>query len=56
MSDCNLDSVNMCCWTHGVDIDEGDYVEGYCSEGWFEAENECGDDDMYYPDEQEQPK
>ena len=54
MSYCNLDAVNMYCWTHGVDIDEADYAEGYCSTGWWEHENEEdredseGDDDWRY--------
>jgi len=37
----------MCCWTHGVDIDEADYIEGVCSVGELEEdyeENEFEDD------------
>ena len=56
MSDCNLDGVNMCCWTHGVDIDSADYAEGYCSEGWWQRVNEDDRDDDDYQDEPEASK
>lgn len=41
MGDCNLDDINMCCWTHHCDIDSADYAEGYCAQGWWEHENEA---------------
>lgn len=46
---CNLDLINMCCWTHGVDIDEADYHEGCCIEGYLEEEEEQ-EEDFYYED------
>lgn len=48
---CSLDAVNMCCWTHGTDITEADYVEGYCELGWALAEDE-DDDEEYYLEEE----
>lgn len=44
MSGCNLDGINMYCWTHGRDIDEADYVEGVCGIGAFEEEGWDEDD------------
>jgi len=38
MMGCDLDLVNMCCWTHGVDIDEADYIDGVCDVGAMEEE------------------
>ena len=38
---CDLDPINMICWTHGVAIDENDYLEGSCSV----TIDECDDDD-----------
>lgn len=50
---CNLDLVNMCCWTHGVDITEADYIEGVCAIGYIEEEEAYDEDpDDYYPDEE----
>ena len=49
---CDLDPINMCCWTHGVDIDEADYGEGCCYMG--EREEELDDDEPEWdPDERE---
>lgn len=42
---CDLDPINMCCWTHGVEIDEADYMEGVCELGYAEDEMEPDDDE-----------
>ncbi len=48
MSDlCDLDPVNFCCWTHGCDITEEEYIEGYCRM----AEPDDGDDEEDYEDQ-----
>lgn len=43
MYHCNVDPINLCCWTHGVDISMDEYMEGTCHVG--EAEEMFGDDD-----------
>ena len=47
MKICNVDGINMCCWTHGVNINMDEYFEGKCRIG--EAEK-IDDDDDYYDD------
>ena len=44
---CDLDPVNMCCWTHGCDIDESDYIEGVCSMGSEEDSEYFSEGDDY---------
>ena len=48
---CDLDPVNYCCWTHGVDIDQGDYLDGYCHIGRGEAEAEADQTDQLDDDD-----
>ena len=52
---CNLDPVNYCCWTHGIDITEADYIEGCCAVGWAEQDAECDEED-YDPAECDTPQ
>ena len=37
---CDLDPINLVCWTHGIDITPEDYVEGVCDVGCCEEEEE----------------
>jgi hypothetical protein len=48
MCTCNVDGINMCCWTHGVDISMDEYLEGTCRFG-EEEETFDDDDDGDYP-------
>lgn len=41
---CDLDPINMCCWTHGIDIDEADYIDGNCPIGYHEEEEAAWDE------------
>lgn len=45
---CDLDPVNMCCWTHGTDIKMEDYLEDCCSRGDVE---DYDDDEPPYTDD-----
>ena len=46
---CDLDLINRCCWTHGVDISEVDYVEGCCWKGNPEYTDD--DEDFIYEED-----
>jgi hypothetical protein len=46
---CDLDAVNMCCWTHSVDITEAEYCEGVCHIGYYEEDEfDMDDEDFIY--------
>jgi hypothetical protein len=49
---CDLDPINCCCWTHGVDIDPRDLADGLCYVGACE-EDEDGMEE--YDDEDHGP-
>lgn len=47
---CDLDPINMCCWTHWIDIDQDDYLNGFCALGFeFEIADEFDDEDDFGP-------
>ena len=43
MSSCDLDPVNMRCWTHGIDITDADYLADCCPIGSIDDEIDDGE-------------